>query len=184
MKFFYDFEFQENGELIIPISLGVVRENLSEIYFVNTDFVRRAKMPDMGYATPWIKENVLPHLYSVTPDVKAIHECYPQKWGALLYDWLLKEEPLVEKGQSWEFVGYYADYDHVALAQLWGAMIELPIGMPMWTRDIKQWASDLGNPQLPKQKDNKHNALADARWNRESYKWLVENFDHPAWRNK
>jgi hypothetical protein len=36
-----------------------------------------------------------------------------------------------------EFYGYYSDYDHVALSWLFGRMIDLPNGFPMYTRDLK-----------------------------------------------
>jgi hypothetical protein len=53
----------------------------------------------------------------------------------------------------------YADYDWVVLCQLFGAMVDLPKGWPMYCRDIKQWADELGNPQLPEQGKGEHHAL-------------------------
>ena len=184
MYTFYDLEFDENGETIVPISLGVVRENLDEIYFINKVYVERQKDPETRTCNDWVYENVLPNLYSVTPHVGQTYEVELRQWGNIFYNWLLDKEPLEEKGDSWKLVGYYADYDHVALAQLWGQMIMLPTGMPMWTRDLKQWVSDVGNPKIPIPQKHEHNALADARWNRDVYKWLVQNYDHPAWRKK
>lgn len=55
---------------------------------------------------------------------------------------------------------------------LFGAMSDLPKGFPMYCKDIKQWADDLGNPKLPEQSSSEHNALADARWNREAWNYL------------
>lgn len=37
-----------------------------------------------------------------------------------------------------ELYGYYSSYDHVALCWLFGKMIDLPKGFPMYTRDLKQ----------------------------------------------
>jgi len=37
-----------------------------------------------------------------------------------------------------EFYGYYSDYDHVVLCWLFGKMINLPKGFPMYTIDLKQ----------------------------------------------
>ena len=34
--------------------------------------------------------------------------------------------------------GYYSAYDHVALSWIFGKMIDLPKGFPMYTRDLKQ----------------------------------------------
>lgn len=64
-----------------------------------------------------------------------------------------------------ELWAWYAAYDHVALAQLFGRMIDLPDGVPMWTNDLKQEAERLGNPQMPEQAEGHHNALSDARHN-------------------
>src|SRR4051812_28039464 len=63
---------------------------------------------------------------------------------------------------------YYADYDHVVLAQLFGRMVALPSHMPMYSRDLKQ-AYDMLRPgyQLPQQQGDEHNALADAHWVRD-----------------
>lgn len=37
-----------------------------------------------------------------------------------------------------ELVADYCAYDHVALAQLWGTMMDLPEGVPMYTNDFQQ----------------------------------------------
>ncbi len=78
-----------------------------------------------------------------------------------------------EKYGKPELWGYYAAYDHVALCQLFGTMMDLPKGWPMWTHDIKQLCETLGDPQLPEQGKGEHHALADARWNKQVYEWLV-----------
>ena len=97
-----------------------------------------------------------------------------------------------------EFYGYYSDYDWVVFCWLFGKMIDLPKGFPMYCIDLKQILDErakrwLGNiPQqscvfcddfdskldsiksckdYPKQA-NEHNALADAKWNFELYKFL------------
>ena len=57
----------------------------------------------------------------------------------------------------------------VALAQLFGRMINLPPGIPMFTHELMQLWQDAGRPDKPEQKDA-HTALADARWNRELYR--------------
>lgn len=75
------------------------------------------------------------------------------------------------------FWGYYADYDWVVFCQLFGRMIDLPRGFPMYCRDIKQLCDDLGNPPLPKQEKGEHNALEDARWNKMVYQKLID-FKH------
>ena len=92
-----------------------------------------------------------------------------------------------------QFYGYFADYDWVVFCWLFGRMVDLPKGFPMYCIDLKQsldevcekkllnWEINLGNfdmlthiktlPNYPKQ-TNEHNALADARWNRQLYNFL------------
>jgi len=86
-----------------------------------------------------------------------------------------------------EFYAYYADYDWVVLCWLFGRMIDLPKGFPMYCRDLKQMMDDkrilddngklVGlqamkqHPDYPKQK-NEHNAMADAKWNKELFEFL------------
>jgi hypothetical protein len=38
--------------------------------------------------------------------------------------------------------------------------------------DIKQLRNELGNPRLPEQQDAEHDALLDARWNQQAWKFL------------
>lgn len=162
MKYFYDTEFIEDGKTIDLISIGIVAEDGREYYAISTEFNKRK-------ASDWVKENVLKYL--------------PPRFVNPMY-----ESPrLVEASKAWKsreqikndilkFVGddrpelwaYYADYDHVALCQLFGKMIDLPSNFPMYTRDLKQLLDSVGNPKMEKQKDE-HHALADARWVRNVY---------------
>lgn len=119
--------------------------------------------------------------------------------------WIEKHNPIADGGVSHgcaqpEFYGYYSDYDWVLFCSLYGRMIDLPKGFPMYCIDLKQslddyitkwrneriakekkkvnfatWESYLrsvkSNPDYPKQ-SNEHNALSDAKWNFELYKFL------------
>lgn len=89
--------------------------------------------------------------------------------------WALKRD--VSSPEIW---AYYADYDHVALCQLFGTMMELPRGFPMYTKDLKQVIDELGSPCFGKQSEGEHNALSDARWVRDTYLYLQQNYEHPA----
>jgi len=42
----------------------------------------------------------------------------------------------------------------------------------MYTRDIKQWCDQLGNPRLPEQGKGEHNAISDARWVKKAWDFL------------
>lgn len=73
-----------------------------------------------------------------------------------------------------EFWGYYCDYDWVVLCQLFGTMMDLPKGWPMYCLDLKQECYLRGNPKLPKMEGVKeHNALDDAKEIKFRYNWLT-----------
>jgi len=155
MKIFFDTEFLEDGRTIELISIGLVRED-GRTWYAETP--NAAALAD---SDPWLRQNVLPHLKggSAIAARKTIARDILSFSGVLDND-----KP--------EFWAYYADYDWVALCQLYGRMIDLPKGFPMFCRDIKQRAVDLGNPTLPKQAGNEHNALADALWNKQAFEFL------------
>ena len=112
-----------------------------------------------------------------------------------------KQYPLYDKFKP-VFYGYFADYDWVAFCWLFGKMIDLPQGFPMYCKDLKQMSDDvfMDTPleELPKslwfmidyektggqafinlkkhpdypKQENEHNALDDARWNKKLFDFL------------
>ncbi|RSM79010.1 polyadenylate-specific 3'-exoribonuclease AS [Kibdelosporangium aridum] len=148
MRFFYDTEFIEDGVTIDLVSIGVVAEDGREFYAVSTEF-------DPNKAGQWVRENVLDKLPA--PGDKAWRS------RAQIREDLM--EFLSPRGESVELWAWFAAYDHVALAQLWGAMPALPRQLPRFTRDLRQRWEDVGKPQLPNPPTDAHDALADARHN-------------------
>lgn len=93
-----------------------------------------------------------------------------------------------------EFYAYYADYDWVVFCWLFGRMIDLPEGFPMYCRDLKQYLVDIDplvcgkDPYIRGKhggiefdisrhkrypaKENGHSALYDARWNKKLYDFI------------
>ena len=66
-----------------------------------------------------------------------------------LYEFLL--EPIRDRpDEQIELWAWYAAYDHVVLAQLWGAMPALPREIPRFTKDLRQLWDDVGRPPLPR----------------------------------
>lgn len=159
MKYFLDTEFIERGPEfpITLISIGIVTEDGREFYAINSEF-------DPSVCNDWVRANVLPHLdlndgwdRRASLDeiaVQIVQFCDSEFFGKL------------------EFWGYYCDYDWVVFAQIFGTMMDLPKGWPMYCRDLKQLCDDLGNPKLPEQPSTEHNALADAQWNKQVYEFL------------
>jgi len=101
-----------------------------------------------------------------------------------------------ENPENVELYGYYSAYDHVVLCWLFGKMIDLPKGFPMYTFDLQQESDRKFNlykeryyeticfgksfihditetPGYPKS-SNVHNALDDAKWTKQ-FHYFLEN---------
>jgi hypothetical protein len=186
MKYFIDTEFIEDGKTIDLISIGIVCEDGRELYLGN-------KECNFSKASDWVINNVLIPMGFVRMPKQAWIEGFmrpidPIFWvskRAILEELLIFFAPnsitddkrtatraAEDDYAEVEIWGYYADYDWVVFCQLFGTMMDLPKGFPMYCRDIKQECDRLGNPRLPEQGDGEHNALEDARWNQKAYQFL------------
>lgn len=145
MKIFFDTEFIEDGKTIELISIGMVREDGETYYAENIQC-------DLSRACAWVKENVIPHLEFTSAKTRS----------------QIAKDIIEFVGSNPEFWAYYADYDWVTLCQLYGRMIDLPEGWPIFCMDLKQLVVS-NNKVLPKQTFIEHNALNDALWLREAY---------------
>ena len=168
MRYFYDCEFLEDGRTIDLMSIGIVADDGQEYYAVNLDAPWKRI-----YKHKWLCEHVLPSLPRIHGDERnrvgrrnpyALDFRSPVfKRHKVIADEV--REFLLSGDFEPELWAWYAAFDHVALAWLWGPMIDLPKGIPMLTKDLKQRCDDLGNPTLPEQPEGEHNALEDARHN-------------------
>lgn len=188
MKYWYDCEFIEDGGTIDLISIGIVAEDGRELYMQSIGFTYHM-------ANEWVRENVFPHLERCPLSIIGLQsqlrahykgQCTfeePEKGIAGAYaacPWRTREQMKreilafmdVEQYGKPELWGYYSAYDHVAFCRLFGTMMDLPKGYPMYTRDIKQLCVSLGDPRLPEQGKGEHHALADARWNKTAWEFL------------
>ncbi|MEU2889387.1 3'-5' exoribonuclease domain-containing protein [Streptomyces albidoflavus] len=182
----YDLEFLENGRTIDLISIGMVADDGREYYAVSSD----APWERIN-GNPWLMRNVWPHLplrghKSGLVTVGSATEVQLTNPGVVDTSntqvrprWVIANEVrdfIQAAGPDVELWANYGAYDHVALAQLWGPMIALPEGVPMFTHDIQQEArrQGLSWDDLPQQETGEHNALADARHNRTVRRWLAE----------
>lgn len=197
MRYFIDTEFIEDGQTIDLISIGIVSEDGREYYAINrqcnfrkaSDWVLENVLLPMGinrqglrYPTPTMEGfHGLDRLYvdkadpfimpkaQIKQDI--LNFCLWRSTGFVPFD-SYSQKNITAENLIPEFWGYYSSYDWVAFCQIFGKMIDLPTGFPMYCRDIKQLCDDKGNPQLPKT-ENEHNALADARWNKKAYEFLM-----------
>jgi hypothetical protein len=179
MRYFYDTEFIEDGSTIELISIGIVAEDGREYYAVNRDAPwKRIKRHD------WLVNNVVPTLPTLHGDARNHagrgplglldwqHPAFkrPRAIANQVRGFLLADD---ESNHDRELWAYYGAYDHVALCQLWGTMMDLPDGVPMFTHELMQAWENAGRPEKPEQRDE-HNALGDARWNKELFDSLPE----------
>jgi len=190
MEICYDTEFLEAGPAhpIELISIGMVAGDGREYYAVRSDAPW-----DRIKASDWLVRNVLPSLpvtgrrsldrYLANPP-----NSHPRPGldfvGPDLTDTQVKPRQVVAN-EVRDFIlatpdpelwAWYSAYDHVVLCQLWGSMIALPDGVPMWTNDLKQEVQRAGNPKLPQLPGTtEHNALHDAREVAWRLRWLREH---------
>lgn len=161
MKYWFDTEFIEDGRTIDLLSIGIVSEDGREFYCEFDVDQRRA--------SPWVKDNVIPHLTG--------RERYSREMAAKMIVQFCNEYPITTGPTKPEFWAYYGAYDWVALCQLFGTMMDLPKGWPMYCRDVKQLCDMLGNPKLPAQGKGEHHALADANWTKQAWHFLFAEWE-------
>jgi len=166
MRWFFDTEFNDTGREIQLISIGMISDDGRKSY--------SACLSDGWCPTAcdaWMKKNVLPHL-PPREDRK------PRGRVA--------QEILLLVGPDPEFWAYHSSYDWVALCQLVtlnGRMLDLPKGWPRYCCDLKVLMHLMGVNKkilgLDQEKATKHDALADARWNRKA--WIsLQLLSYPA----
>jgi hypothetical protein len=198
MKYFLDQEFIEGfhkpflgkkRHYIDLVSIGIVCEDGREYEALSSEY-------NYGNASPWVIENVLFPTFRhyvtanhmLTPDeelfsVVSFHKDFGKK-NAKIAQEIIKfigddREPI--------FYGYYSDYDWVLFCSLFGTMMDLPEHFPMYCRDLKQMQDErqetirkemnskgfiIKNPMNYPKQSNEHNAISDARWNKELYDFL------------
>lgn len=154
----YDTEFLEDGRTIELISIGIACEDGREYYAVNVNADW-----DRIRGSDWLVNNVLPSLPFIDPDdelsdLDSTNVAVKPLWAIAneVREFLLSGDT---PPQLW---ADYAAYDHVALCQLWGRMIDLPEGIPMFTHDLQHEAAS-HHLHIPEQESGAHNALEDAR---------------------
>jgi hypothetical protein len=176
MRYWFDTEFIERGSEypIELLSIGIVAEDGREFY-------AEAKWTPLSHANDWVVARVLPYLDRKDHSQEVHENCPLMSRTDMAQAIKIFCDPQYGKPEFW---AYYADYDWVVFCQLFGTMMDLPEGWPMYCRDIKQWADDievvkreLGTEpnyklRLPEQGKGEHYALADARWNRQAWEYL------------
>lgn len=169
---------------IILLSIGLVCEDGREYYAVNTE-------ADCSEASEWVKENVLMKMPEYNKSYNDLKQRGANDLKKTIKD--IKKEVLHFCGQhnnvteQCEFWAYFADYDWVVFCWIFGSMMDLPKGFPMYCKDIKQlleqdFAVYLGQDDVTNKEwmekncpkpEGEHNALVDARWNRDTFNKII-----------
>lgn len=150
-KVFMDLEFAEAPNQIEIISLGMAKLSGETLYLV-FDF-------DKTKPSPWVNENVIPNIGIESDGLQYTREQAKQK----ILEFLGNTKEV-------QICGYYCDYDWVAFCWLFGSMINLPKGLPMYCWDLKQFLDDNNIPrELQPNNPIPHHALYDAIQERDYY---------------
>lgn len=218
--------FGKRRHYIDLISIAIVADDGREYFAISKEY-------DYKDANAWVRENVIVPLYTSTVhgdnrnhvSERNFHKSYGKPNGQIATEILQfinphqdsavpsivrhpayrqKHNILYEHGYAQpDFYGYFADYDWVLFCSLFGTMAALPVGFPMYMRDLKQML-DAGadsiihkgtagtidseiRAQLSMEEkvkmieqfpgfpvnENEHDALADARWTRDLHKFLL-----------
>jgi len=158
VPYFLDFEFDDNGVDVIPISMGLVCGDERHLYLefeFNEERVEK---------NAWVWANVVPLLRWKKAQRLTM---------AAARAMILRFVRLHPKPQFW---GYYADYDWYLFSRIFGGMLKIPEHFGMLCLDLQQFFLHLDSPgdARPPQPTDQHNALADARWNASFYKNLIQ----------
>lgn len=216
-KFFIDTEFIEGfhkplfgkrRHFIDLISIGIVAEDGQEYFAISSEF-------NYKDADQWVRDSVIATLPLRLGKKEAISDfnkrCHPTgdytgRWYDGKSNMQIGKEvlnfvyPNPLENKPIEFYGYYSDYDWVLFCSLFGRMIHLPKGFPMYCRDLKQslderqekWCAlsdekrmafcanrklysceiDLSKLSNYPTHENEHSAIDDARWNKKLYDFL------------
>ena len=201
MKYFLDTEFIEGfhkplfgkrRHFIDLISIGIVAEDGRTYHAVSREFNPKD-------ADQWVKDNVIAKLPNrhINQLSSPRHREESRLWKSNAQ---IKAELLAFFGYkpTWgdygsmamspdndiQIYAYYADYDWVVFCSLFGRMIDLPEGMPMYCRDLKQMVDNYIDTHLGSSleslkadanypiQENEHSALDDAIWNFHLYNFL------------
>lgn len=224
--------FRKTKPTIDLISIGIISEDDRRYYAISKDFNLREAWDRCDIKNNkkvyWIRENVLYPIFSdwvqeyLTPlddwnftyrNFKKLLKRYGKSNNQIAEEikefvgfpyYYPKNSYMRKAGVSTKpiFYNYYGAYDHVVLCWLFGKMVDLPNGFPMYSVDLKQeldmklnrtnlplrgltttpnknLESKLkevkGYKNYPKQ-GKEHNALDDAFWNKKLYEFIKHEF--------
>jgi len=200
-RYFIDTEFIDSGKTIDLVSIGIACEDGRELYLQSVEFDHRkasqwVKENVLAHLEicPWanVSASEITGLYRTD---RAYHQGHgqctfeePDKGIAGAYAdcfWRtleqIKTEILtfldIEEYGKPELIGWCSAYDWVAFCQIFGTMMDLPTGYPHYIKDFQQVLDERGisDDELPEQESGLHHALADAKYLKKLWGYIVRN---------
>lgn len=186
MKYFIDCEFIDKPFNLQLISIGIVCEDGREYYAVSSEY-------NYYDADEWVKENVIKPIYAdymktatkediswyadITFFQRPDNNASKMSYACAKNFYQIQREILDFIGDDIpEFYGYYSSYDWVLFCGIFGRMLDLPKNWPMFINDLKVIQKLIGVSNFTA--NDIHNALDDARWMFEFYKYLNKRIKH------
>lgn len=166
MRYWYDWEFDENGQTVKPISVGFVSEDGRELYLINETYFKQLEKRLVN-PNPWVLENVI---NKISDSERVFYGRAINHFPETILKFISDDGKYRERSEV-ELWGHFAAYDHLCLAQVFGRMIDLPKPIPMYTND-DMTIRDLQEPPARPADLPEHNALADAKFQKLQWeKW-------------
>ena len=162
MRYYLDTEFDEGKTMLV--SLGIVAQDGREFYAINADYNWRL-------APAWLCEHVEPHLRDKSINT-FFHGSETQIANSLTNFLALDNEDV-------RFFGYCSAWDIVLVHRLYGGyqgVLAAGSNVPLVCYDLKQVAKSVGIGSLKdvvKPLEPEHNALIDARWNKNVHEQII-----------
>lgn len=171
MRIYYDCEFVDDGRTIDLISIAMQAEDGRRLYLIVDD----EEAVTRAVAYDWLREHVIPHLPIKMDGDKWDWDPRHPDHGSIVGRGELKHlvAQFITATPDAELWAWFGAYDHVAYAQLFGRMIDLPRGFPMLTKEFQQEVDRAGGPELPPRPDV-HHPLVEARWLMAAHHWLED----------
>lgn len=191
MNIVHDWEFDEDGETIRPLSCGLVRDDGRQLYviFKDNEAIGRSMRNE------WLIDNVLCHF-----PIKPRHDTLTMGWvwdkSHPDYQYVMDKRTAFARIARFiqesrvgsvepELWAWYSAYDHVRLAQCFGRMINLPKGLPMYTNDLKTLermaAQKFGVRKVDLsmiKKSAEHRAIDDAEWGMRALRYFSDQLPY------
>lgn len=156
----YDRVYWVRENVLRPIFKEFYKPNLSNLHHDPPFTYRNMKrvIESIGLSNQEIKDRVLSFVYA-----QAIVE-----YGSEAWSWSECARTWLEDNEL-KFYADFAGYDWVVFCALFGRMIDLPHGFPMFCNEIQQIITAKGIPReqlkaYNEERTDEHNALGDAKW--------------------